>query len=77
MESQTHNLSSLFVQLGLDNDESSIEDFINRNKPVPGHIELHDAQFWNASQADFLKQMKEEDADWVGIIDQLDVMLRK
>ena len=77
MEPQTHTLASLFVQLGLDNEDSSIENFITRNRPVPGNVELHKADFWNNSQASFLKQMKDEDADWAGIIDQLDVMLRQ
>ena len=77
MESQIHTLSSLFDQLGLDNEDSSIEHFINHHKPVPGDVELHQAEFWSRSQSDFIKQMKDEDADWVGIIDQLDVMLRQ
>lgn len=77
MEPQTHSLSSLFIQLGLDNKDASIMHFINHNKPIPGHVELHKAPFWSVSQASFLKQMKDEDADWVGIIDQLDVMLRQ
>lgn len=77
MDTQTHNLSSLFLQLGLESDELSIDQFIARNKPVPGNIELHKAEFWNDSQAAFLKEMKQEDADWASVIDQLDVMLRE
>ncbi len=76
MESHTHSLSSLFDQLGLDNEDSFIDHFITINKPIPGNVELHNATFWNASQSSFLKQMKDEDADWAGVIDQLDVMLR-
>ena len=77
MEQHTHTLSSLFDQLGLDNEAASIEQFIALHKPIAGNIELHKAIFWNNSQASFLKQMKDEDADWSGIVDQLDVMLRK
>ena len=76
MESPTHSLSSLFEQLGLDNREASIEQFIETHSTIPGNVELQDANFWTPSQAAFLKQMKDEDADWVGIIDQLDVLLR-
>lgn len=76
MESQAHTLSSLFDQLGLDAQNTSIDNFITINKTIPCNVELHEATFWNASQASFLKQMKDEDADWAGIIDQLDVMLR-
>jgi hypothetical protein len=76
MESQAHTLSSLFDQLGLDAQNTSIDNFITINKTIPCNVELHEATFWNASQASFLKQMKDEDVDWAGIIDQLDVMLR-
>ena len=77
MQQNTHSLSSLFDQLGLDSKTASIEQFIALHKPISSNIELHKATFWNASQASFLKQMKDEDADWSGIIDQLDVMFRK
>ena len=76
MEQHIHTLSSLFSQLGLDNEAASIEQFIAHHKPVSGDTELPNAIFWNDSQATFLKQMKDEDADWSGIVDQLDVMLR-
>lgn len=76
MEPQAHTLSSLFDQLGLDAQITSIDKFITVNRTIPRNVELHEATFWNASQASFLKQMKDEDADWAGIIDQLDVMLR-
>ena len=73
---ETHSIVSLFNQLGLDSTGDAINDFINRNGRLPGSVELYKADFWNSSQASFLKQMKDEDADWVGIVDQLDVMLR-
>ncbi|MFC1748902.1 DUF2789 domain-containing protein [Pseudomonadota bacterium] len=76
METNTHYLDSLFSQLGLDNSPQAIEDFTSRNKPLSGEIELCEATFWSASQASFLKQAKDEDADWASIVDQLNVMLR-
>ena len=76
MEPHIHSLVSLFDQLGLDSTDKSIEDFINRNNPLPGNVELHKADFWSSSQASFLKQVKDEDADWADIVDQLDTMLR-
>lgn len=75
MEPPIHSLDSLFDQLGLDSTDAAIKDFINSNKPVPDNIELHNADFWNSSQASFLKQVKDEDADWVEIVDQLNAML--
>lgn len=77
MESHTHTMSSLFDQLGLDSKITSIENFIDINRAIPGNVILYEANFWNASQSSFLKQMKDEDADWSGIIDQLDIMLQR
>ena len=76
MESPIHNLTSLFDQLGLGSSKEDIKEFINKNKPLAGRLKLHKADMWNASQASFLKQVKEQDADWVEIVDQLDAMLR-
>ncbi len=76
MEPPIHNLNSLFDQLGLDSTDAAIEGFIKSNKPLLGNIDLHNADFWNPSQTSFLKQVKDEDADWAEIVDQLDSMLR-
>ncbi len=76
MQIQTYSLVTLFNQLGLDSSDQAIEDFTTRNKPLPGDMELYEAGFWNASQASFLKQAKDDDADWAEIVDQLDSMLR-
>lgn len=76
MEATYHSMVSLFDQLGLNSSEQAIEEFINKNRPLPGSMELHLADFWNASQASFLKQVIDEDADWVEIVDHLDAMLR-
>ncbi len=76
METSLHSIVSLFDQLGLDSTDEPIEDFINRNRPLPGSIELYKADFWKSSQASFLKQVIDEDADWAEIVDQLDAMLR-
>jgi len=76
MEATYHSMASLFDQLGLNSSEQAVEEFINRNRPLPGSIELHNADFWNASQASFIKQVIDDDADWVEIVDHLDAMLR-
>ncbi|WP_372881413.1 DUF2789 domain-containing protein [Psychromonas sp.] len=76
MEMQNHPLSSLFDQLGLDSTDSEIERFIKKNAPLRAGVKLHEADFWNTAQSNFLKQAKEEDADWAEIVDQLDAMLR-
>ena len=76
METPIHSIASLFDQLGLDSTDEGINKFIEENGPLSGKIELHKAHFWDASQASLLKQVLDEDADWVEIVDQLDVMLR-
>lgn len=76
MESHVHSLNSLFDQLGLPSSDSAIETFVNSHKPIPAEVELHKASFWNPSQATFLKQTIDEDADWAEVVDHLDAMLR-
>ena len=76
METPIHSIASLFEQLGLDASEQAINAFISKHSPLPANVELCNADIWNASQATFLKQMKEDDADWAEIVDQLDTMLR-
>lgn len=76
MEMQNHPLSALFDQLGLDSSEAGITSFIKKNGPLKAGSKLHEAEFWNRAQSDFLKQAKDEDADWAEIVDHFDVMLR-
>jgi hypothetical protein len=76
VEKPIHSITSLFDQLGLNSSEKEIDNFIAKSSPLPKGMELYKAKMWNASQADFLKQAKEEDADWAEIVDQLDAMLR-
>ncbi|MEX1668300.1 DUF2789 family protein [Zhongshania guokunii] len=77
MEVEAHSLASLFKQLGLDNTEQAIQDFIKINAPLSSGVELHKAHFWSASQSSLLQQSKDDDADWAEIVDQLDAMLRR
>lgn len=76
MDTQNHSLSALFDQLGLDSSETGISFFIKKNAILKGEAKLHEADFWNSAQSAFLKQAKDEDADWAEIVDQLDLMLR-
>jgi len=76
MDTSRHDLTTLFLQLGLPADEASIAQFIVDHSPIPEHVPLSEASFWNPSQATFLKQGIEEDSDWAEIIDHLDVWLR-
>ena len=76
METPIHSIVSLFDQLGLDSTDEGINNFIEKNGSLSSHMELHKASFWNTSQASFLKQVLDEDADWVEIVNQMDAMLR-
>ncbi|MBM6549524.1 DUF2789 domain-containing protein [Marinomonas ostreistagni] len=76
MDTQVHSMSTLFEQLGLDSSEQGIERFVVSADPIPSSMALWEAPMWTESQARTLKQMKDEDADWAVIVDELDVMLR-
>lgn len=76
MESPDHNLEELFSQLGLENQQADIEAFISQHSPLKLNCLLHQADFWNTSQANFLKEAVEDDADWVDAVNHLDTLLR-
>jgi len=76
METNLHSMSSLFAQLGLPSDPAAIEDFIAAHRPLDDGIALYRAPFWSPSQRAFLKEEIIEDADWAGVIDELNGCLR-
>lgn len=75
MERYQHSIPELFKQLGLGSSKQEIEGFIMKNSGMAAGVAIHEAEFWSASQAEFLKQAIDEDADWAEIVDQLDAML--
>ena len=77
MDTPFHRFPDLFAQLGLATDAASIQAFIAQHAPLPGHLALHEAPFWQAAQADFLREKAADDADWSELIDQLNLVLRK
>lgn len=76
MEANVHTLNNLFAQLGLPADSGAIDRFITTHRPLDNEVALYRAPFWNASQRDFLKEEIIEDADWAGVIDELNSRLR-
>ena len=76
MEFLTHDLSALFAQLGLANDELNLHRFIHEHR-LDNQTLLPEAAFWTQSQANFLRDALWDDADWSEAIDQLDVRLRQ
>ncbi|WP_337841022.1 DUF2789 domain-containing protein [Rheinheimera sp.] len=75
MHQINHDLPSLFAQLGLDNSEQSMRNFIEHHKLAPD-LAIERAPFWDQSQAAFLAEQLKADADWSEIIDELSVLLR-
>lgn len=75
MDSTVHPFSELFAQLGLPNDEASIRSFIADRGPLPDDVRLEEAPFWTESQAQLLREERIEDADWIIVIDQLNLAL--
>lgn len=75
MDANLHTLSNLFAQLGLPTDVAAIDGFIAAHRPLGNGIALYRAPFWTASQRAFLKEEIIEDADWAGVIDELNSRL--
>ena len=75
MDTSNHTLQALFKQLGLSNNDISIENFIHNNH-LPREIPLENAAFWSAGQAQFIHESIALDADWAEVVDHLDAMQR-
>ena len=71
METHQHTMSNLFAQLGLPSDPAAVESFIAAHRPLEHGVALYRAPFWTASQRAFLREEIIEDADWAGVIDEL------
>lgn len=69
------DMGSLFSQLGLSNQPTDIDRFIETHRGLPANMDLADAPFWNMAQASFIRESLNEDADWAEVIDQLSAML--
>ncbi|MEQ6471169.1 DUF2789 family protein [Comamonas sp. wu1-DMT] len=48
----------LFAQLGLPNSPDAIAAFLNQHRPLPNDVLLADADFWDESQAQFIREKK-------------------
>lgn len=67
-------LKLLFDQLGLDSDQSSIDQFIETHQ-LPKDVMMHEADFWNNSQREFIESHWRKDDDWSLVIDELSELL--
>lgn len=75
MYTEEHNIKSLFEQLGLGSSDAQIKQFLHNHK-LSGTDTIENASFWNASQATFIHDAKQQDAEWALVVDELDAMLR-
>ena len=75
MESTVHPFSELFAQLGLADDNASIQQFIATHSPIPNDMRLEDAPFWSTAQSQLLREERRDDADWAMVVDRLNVAL--
>ena len=75
MESTVHPFSELFAQLGLADDNASIQQFISTHTPIPNDMRLEDAPFWSTAQSQLLREERRDDADWAMVVDRLNVAL--
>lgn len=76
MDTTAHTLPTLFEQLGLSSNEGDIREFIGTHRPLAPQVKLHEAAWWTGSQAAFLLEAIEEDAEWAEAVDELDALLR-
>ncbi|OUR71880.1 hypothetical protein A9Q78_08690 [Methylophaga sp. 41_12_T18] len=76
MDTSLHTMENLFLQLGLDNSEASIDNFISHHQ-LNGNERLEQAPFWTAAQAAFIQECLAEDSDWVEVVDHLNAQLQK
>ena len=68
------SLELLFAQLGLDNDDASIDRFIAEHQ-LPAETFLTEAPFWSPSQVDFLRNRMHADDQWAVYVDELNKLL--
>jgi len=74
MDTCSHNLPTLFAQLGLASDTVSMDDFIASHE-LPTGTSMAKAAFWNPAQASFLAEALADDADWAEVVDEMAMLL--
>lgn len=74
LETNKHDLSNLFRQLGYSGEAKDMDLFIAQHRLKNG-VALTDAVFWSPAQAHFLKRALADDSDWCEAVDKLSVLL--
>lgn len=71
-----YTMNELFAQLGLDNSDEAIIQFIKTHQ-LDDNTTLFDAPFWSEQQRMFIKEEWRRDAMWSLAIDELNERLHK
>lgn len=71
-----YTMNELFAQLGLDNSDEAIEQFIADNQ-LDEETSLKEATFWNDSQRAFINEEWVKNAVWAITLDELNARLHK
>ena len=77
MEPFRHTMNDLYQQLGVGTQEAAIAAFIQSHQLAKTSKPVQYADCFTQHQQAFMQQAYEQDADWVALIEQLDVLLRK
>lgn len=75
MDTPFHRLCDLFAQLGLPAEPAQVDRFIATHRPLAPGQRVCDAPFWSPSQAQFLREQLQADADWSEVVDDLALRL--
>jgi hypothetical protein len=72
-------MNDLVAQLGAGQQqpEQVIAYYRNTFGLLPGNVRLHEAAYWSAAQASFLRDALHDDAEWAGIADELNARLHE
>jgi len=70
------SLNILFAQLGLPDDDGSIDSFVTNHRPLSADVSLESAPWWTPSQATFLSEALNFDSEWSEVADSLNTLLR-
>ena len=76
MSTAIPRMTNLFAQLGLDETEQGIKQFISQHK-LASDVKLIDAPFWTDAQRQLLHEWLAMDAEWALVVDQLNEALHK
>ncbi|MGR9107900.1 MAG: DUF2789 family protein [Gammaproteobacteria bacterium] len=77
MDTSSHDIQGLFLQLGLANRVEDIDAFIESHRPLAREIPLDQAAFWAPAQVAFLREAIADDSDWCEAVDELNARLRE